>query len=161
MREIDVSIEPFQESHQHSINVLSKEIQKEFFIPFSSAGARSITELSKDPNQKYWVALSHGKVIGTVGIVKIADQKAVLKRMFLKKGFRGKEYGIAKKLLQLAIYYGIENNCKEIYLGTMLQFVAAQKFYLKQGFVEITKEQLPPDFPANEQDTLFYMLGLI
>ena len=80
--------------------------------------------------------------------------------MFLKKGFRGEKYNIAKKLLQLVIYYAIENNIKEIYLGTMLQFVAAQKFYLKLGFIEITKEQLPPDFPANEQDTLFYMVAI-
>jgi N-acetylglutamate synthase-like GNAT family acetyltransferase len=160
MREIDVTIEPFNESHQHSINVLSREIQREFFIPFSSKDSRSITELSKDLNQKYWVALSYGKVIGTVGIVKIGDNKGVLKRMFLKKGFRGQEHKISHKLLQLAIYYAMENGIKEIYLGTMTQFVAAQKFYVKQGFVQIQEEQLPKDFPANPQDTLFYMIAI-
>jgi N-acetylglutamate synthase-like GNAT family acetyltransferase len=160
MREIDVSIEPFNESHQHSIDVLSREIQREFFIPFSSKDSRSITELSKDPNQKYWVALSHGKVIGTIGVVKISENRGVLKRMFLKKGFRGKENGIAHKLLQLAIYYSIENDLTEIYLGTMTQFVAAQKFYISQGFVQITEKQLPKDFPANPMDTLFYMMAI-
>ena len=160
MREIDVTIEPFNESHQHSVNVLSREIQREFFIPFTSEHGKPLSEVYKDPAQKFWVALSHGKVIGTIGIVKISENKGVLKRMFLKKGFRGKENGIAHKLLQLAIYFAIENGIKEIYLGTMTQFVAAQKFYVSQGFVQISKEQLPKDFPANPMDTLFYMISI-
>ncbi len=160
MREIEFTIEPFQFSHQPSINALSKEIQKEFFIPFSSAGAKTIYELSLDPKQQYWCAISHGKVIGTIGIIDIGNASGVVKRMFLKKGFRGEKYNISKKLLQLVIYYGIEHNMKQLYLGTMLQFAAAQKFYLKNGFVEVAKEELPSNFPANDQDTIFYRLDL-
>ena len=160
MREIEFTIEAFQFSHQPSINTLSKQIQKEFFIPFASADSKSIYELSFDPKQHYWCAVSHGKVIGTVGVVDIGNATGVVKRMFLKKGFRGEKYQIAKKLLQLVIYYAIEHKMKQIYLGTMLQFVAAQKFYLKNGFIEITREELPSNFPANEQDTVFYKLML-
>ena len=40
----------------------------------------------------------------------------------------------------------------------MDQFTAAKKFYLKNGFVEIKKEELPRDYSSNPMDTIFYKL---
>jgi hypothetical protein len=42
----------------------------------------------------------------------------------------------------------------------MQQFKAAQKFYLKNGFVEIAIGKLPSDYPPNPMDTIFYELDL-
>jgi RimJ/RimL family protein N-acetyltransferase len=44
----------------------------------------------------------------------------------------------------------------EIYLGTTAEFLAAHRFYEKNGFKEIAKSQLPPAFPIMAVDTKFY-----
>lgn len=54
------------------------------------------------------------------------------------------------------------NNCiqqkiKEIYLGTRAIFLAAQQFYKKNGFKEISKVNLPDTFPLNLVDSKFYI----
>jgi hypothetical protein len=45
-------------------------------------------------------------------------------------------------------------------LGTMAQFKAAQRFYSKHGFQEVSLQTVPPDLPINPIDTLHYRLHL-
>jgi hypothetical protein len=44
-----------------------------------------------------------------------------------------------------------------IYLGTTAEFIAAHKFYEKNGFTEVPKANLPETFPVMAVDTKFYM----
>lgn len=78
----------------------------------------------------------------------------MLKRMFMANEFRGK--GVAKMLLDTLLNWAVENKIVNIYLGTMNQFKAAQKFYEKNGFKEIAQTKLPVDFPINQLDSIFY-----
>ena len=50
---------------------------------------------------------------------------------------------------------------REIYLGTTPKFLAAHRFYEKNGFAEIGKESLPEAFPIMSVDTKFYMMFII
>ena len=43
-----------------------------------------------------------------------------------------------------------------ILLGTTEKFLAAQRFYEKNGFTEIQKDALPPKFPVMTVDVKFY-----
>jgi len=58
------------------------------------------------------------------------------------------------------IKHAAQQGCRTMLLGTMTQFVAAQKFYLKNGFESISKDELPEDFHPNPVDSLFYRKGL-
>jgi GNAT superfamily N-acetyltransferase len=78
--------------------------------------------------------------------------------MFLNKKVRGQ--GIAELLLEKVINWAIENRLKTIFLGTMTQFKAAQRFYEKHGFDRISLENLPNDFPLNPVDSIFYKKNL-
>lgn len=49
---------------------------------------------------------------------------------------------------------------QEIYLGTTDKFVAAHRFYEKNGFVEIPKAALPPQFPVMNVDSKFYKIAV-
>ena len=45
---------------------------------------------------------------------------------------------------------------KEVYLGTTPQFLAAHRFYEKNGFISIALKDLPEDFPVLQVDKKFY-----
>lgn len=76
--------------------------------------------------------------------------------MFVAKNYRGKDFGIGQKLLETLIFWANEKGIKEIFLGTTEQFLGAQKFYEKNGFVELNKNNLPENFPIVPVDVKFY-----
>jgi N-acetylglutamate synthase-like GNAT family acetyltransferase len=49
-----------------------------------------------------------------------------------------------------------ERSVREVYLGTTSKFLAAHRFYEKNGFREIEKKSLPGNFPLMAVDTKFY-----
>jgi ribosomal protein S18 acetylase RimI-like enzyme len=78
--------------------------------------------------------------------------------MFVNEAFRGQ--GIAKRLLDIVIKWAFDHEIEDIYLGTMTQFIAAQKFYEKHGFMKILKSDLPRNFSINPVDAAFYKRNL-
>jgi GNAT superfamily N-acetyltransferase len=143
----------YQPEHQPDIDKMMLEIASEFTMSFYDPTYRA-----KLPDQ-YWVVLHDDQVVGTAGI-NVLSGYAVLKRMFLKKDFRGREHGVAALLLQTTFCWCQENNIANMYLGTMAQFAAAQRFYEKNGFEKIPANELPADFPGNPVDTEFYKIYL-
>jgi hypothetical protein len=49
---------------------------------------------------------------------------------------------------------------KEIYLGTTEKFLAAHRFYERNGFQQIAPSELPLKFPKMALDTRFYRRAL-
>lgn len=145
---------------QSRIDEMMVRIQAEFPEQITSRHSTILSQVYQLPRQKYWVALHDEKVIGTIGIVLFGDNNAVVKRMMVDPAYRGNRFPTAKILLDTAFDWAREHSAKRVFLGTMKQFIAAQKFYLKNGFAEIKEEQLPSDYPANPMDTLFYKLLL-
>jgi N-acetylglutamate synthase-like GNAT family acetyltransferase len=78
----------------------------------------------------------------------------------LTKEYRGKEQGVAQKLLMTLLEWCKVNNIQEVYLGTIATYFAAHRFYEKNGFVEINKDSLPANFPLMAVDTKFYSYRL-
>ena len=153
-------IVPFEPLHQAGIDLLFKAIEEEYPEQVFADPSKTITELSRSRNRTYWVALANGRVIGTAGIIFLTDNCCALKSMFLAKEFRGKKKEVAKSLLQTTINWAREHDCHTMYLGTMAQFKAAQRFYEKNGFEQIKQEELPGEFVANIVDTVFYKKNL-
>jgi GNAT superfamily N-acetyltransferase len=151
-----VEIKVYSKDNQNDIDKMLSEIADEFDIPISSQSASTTAKLIDE----YWVALNSKEVIGTIGVLKIENRNAVLKRMFVKKTFRGKECGVSSLLMQKAFDWCEDENVNFIYLGTMDQFKAAHKFYEKNGFHKISKNTLPTDFVNNPVDDVFYKINL-
>jgi len=133
--------------------------QKEFNIPISPDAQHDLKEIpdfyQKD-NGNFWVAVIDKKVVGTIGLLHIGNSRAALRKMFVHKDFRGKEYGVGQSLLNTLLDWAKQNNFKEILLGTTEKFIAAQRFYEKNGFSEIDKHLLPKEVPVMEVDVKFY-----
>jgi len=146
----------YKKTHQSGIDNMMHEIALEFD---SEIFPKTTNETPIVPN-KYWVAIDDEKVIGTVGVLVIDNDVGVLKKMMLKKEFRGKEFGVSKKLLKIVIEWCKENSISKLYLGTMNQFKAAQSFYKKNGFTKIPKSELPFNFLNNPLDNVFFVQEL-
>jgi N-acetylglutamate synthase-like GNAT family acetyltransferase len=155
-----ISIIKYDPVYQPGIDSMMQAIQLEFNEVISSPQSTRIYEVAQLADQRYWIALYGDQVIGTIGLVLYAHNSAVIKRMMVHPDFRGKHYPTAGLLLTKCVEWAREKKVETIYLGTMAQFIAAQKFYEKNGFKEISKNELPSDYISNPIDTLYYQLPL-
>lgn len=146
-----IKIYLFKKAYQWGIDEMMNDIVNEFELPISNGNKSGIQSLDK-----YWVAINNKKIIGSVGVLKTNNTSAVLKNMFVKKEYRGKDYGLAQLLLYKVIDWSNSENIANIYLGTMNQFKAAHKFYENNGFEKISASKLPSSFISNPIDDIFY-----
>ena len=156
----ELQVASFHPGKQPSIDAMLNDIALEFNEPIFSASYKKMSELYLLPGRHYWVATVGLEVAGTIGLLVFTHGLAVLKNMFVAKRFRGRVSGVASHLLQTAITRAAILEIKAIYLGTMTQFAAAQKFYEKNGFTRIKEEELPAEYPGNAMDTVFYMIKI-
>lgn len=160
--QFSVTIEHFRLNYAREVSELIFSIQRnEFDILITLEQQPDLADIPgfyQKGAGNFWVALSNGNVVGTVALLDIGNKQAALRKMFVRKEFRGSKYGIAKYLLDECINWAQVVGLKEIFLGTTAQFIAAHRFYEKNGFAEIAVEQLPKKFPIMEVDTKFYMI---
>jgi len=108
----------------------------------------------------FWLAEAGDEVVGSIALVDIGDGQAALRKMFVKPGFRGQQTGIAKNLLDTLLEHARKRKFSTIILGTTPKFLAAHRFYEKNGFVRVEAEALPASFPRMAVDEYFYQLDL-
>lgn len=159
-----IEIDEFSIKYQDDIlNLIVNIQQKEFGIDITAADQPDLCDI-KDFYQKdkgnFWVALFNKEVVGTVSLLDIGHDQAALRKMFVNQGYRGKKYKVALALLNTLLNWVQLNGFREIYLGTTPKFLAAHRFYEKNGFNEIAKTSLPIDFPIMKVDTKFYKYEL-
>ncbi len=159
-----ISIKEFSSIHQAGILDFIVNIQqKEFGIKITAKDQPDLCDISnfyQKGNGNFWVALSSETVIGTISLLDIDNDQVALRKMFVAKAYRGSVYKVAKTLLNELLNWTTARKTKEIYLGTTPKFLAAHRFYEKNGFDEISKTTLPESFPIMEVDTKFYRLKL-
>lgn len=151
-----IEIRTYKKTDKKNIDVMIREISNEFLLPIATEN-----NSQKPILDGYWIAFYQNELIGTIGMLNIDKNVSVLKNMFVKKEFRGENHSTAKLLLNTAIQWSNDQSKSVIYLGTMNQFKAAQRFYEKNGFIKINKGQLPNNFIFNPIDDLFYKKELI
>ncbi|MEN6386453.1 MAG: GNAT family N-acetyltransferase [Phycisphaerales bacterium] len=137
--------------------------QKEFNIPITKEDQPDLSDIAnfyQSGNGNFWVAFNNGKVVGTIALINLGNHQGVLRKMFVKATFRGSKYNVAKSLLHQLIIWSSEHDLYEIYLGTTEKFLAAHRFYEKNGFVQVDKVLLPDTFPFMQVDTSFYKLKI-
>lgn len=108
----------------------------------------------------FWGAFKDEELVGTIALINIGHNAGAIRKMFVKKAYRGKETGIAGKLLQELLLAATEKNMKDIFLGTVPVLQAAQRFYERNGFTKIAADSLPPYFPRMHADSIFYHLQI-
>lgn len=157
-------IQPIDNTYSESIIDLILNIQqKEFNVPITIEDQPDLLEIEDfyiNGGGNFWSAFINDELVGTIALVKFDEGAAAIRKMFVKKEFRGKEFNIAQKLLEKLISYCDENGMTEIYLGTVSILKAALRFYEKNHFVIIEKQSLPAKFPLMNADNIFCFLDL-
>lgn len=104
----------------------------------------------------FWVAIAGDVVVGTVALLYIGDESFALRKMFVRKEYRGRQSDMAGKLLSVAENWARAECAKAIYLGTTERFHAAHRFYCKNDYIELTQNMLPEGFPVMFVDKIFF-----
>lgn len=163
-RESVIQIVPFASEHSDGVASVILPIQQhEFGIPITLEAQPDLKDIPgfyQQGSGNFWVATDNGKVVGTVGLLDIGDRQAALRKMFVAAAYRGAVHAVAGQLLQVLFNWSRSKNVRKIFLGTTAKFLAAHRFYEKNGFREIDRAELPTTFPVMTVDTKFYGLTL-
>lgn len=159
-----MQIKPIQNEYEKEIVDLILNIQqKEFNVPITLEDQPDLQDIENfyfKPGGIFLGAFIDDKLVGTIALVKFNPEAGAIRKMFVKKEFRGKEFQIAQQLLEKLITYSKENGLKNLYLGTVTLLQAALRFYEKNDFITIPQEALPSDFPLMKPDNVFCQLTL-
>ncbi|QTE36549.1 GNAT family N-acetyltransferase [Mucilaginibacter gossypii] len=148
---------------QQIIDIILPIQQIEFNVPITLEAQPDLLDIESNYHQtggNFWGAIYNEQLVGTIALIAFGDNAAAIRKMFMLKEYRGKELGIAQLLLNNLIDYCKQNNIAHIYLGTVEMLKAAHRFYEKNGFTRLAKQDLPESFPLMAADTIFYQLHL-
>lgn len=137
--------------------------QIEFNVPVTAEDQPDLLDIETNYHQTgggFWGAKCNGELVGTIALIAFGHHGGAIRKMFVRKEFRGKELSIAQKLLDTLIDYCRAHGITDLYLGTVEKLQAAIRFYERNGFVRIAKADLPESFPLMAVDTTFYHLQL-
>lgn len=160
----DIVIRPYTASDRQGVVDVILPIQREEFgIAITAEDQPDLADIAgfyQTGHGQFWVASLEGRIVGTISLKDIGDGEAALRKMFVAAPVRGKEFGVAAKLLAALIGHAGQSGLSTIYLGTTDKFLAAHRFYEKNGFSEVAAESLPAAFPRMAVDSRFYRLEL-
>ena len=145
--------------HNDVVSLVLSIQQQEFNIPITLEDQPDLQDIEaffQYGNGNFWVATIDDNVIGTISLVDIGNQQVALRKMFVQENYRGKAFGIGQALLNTVFEWAKEKRLAAIFLGTTEKYLAAHRFYEKNGFIEIEKVDLPKSFPVMQEDTKFY-----
>lgn len=155
-----IEIKPYQNQYQEGVIKLILDIQQlEFQVPITieeQPDLKIIPEFYQINKGQFWVALDQDEVVGSIALIDCGKNIGCIRKMFVKKEYRGKTYSIAQNLLNRLIGWAVERGFENLYLGTIERLEAAVAFYKRNGFTLIPKENLPQEFPIMAVDTHFF-----
>jgi GNAT superfamily N-acetyltransferase len=155
-----LEIVPFRAGFEDQVVSLIVGIQRdEFGIEITAEQQPDLSDIPafyQVGSGNFWLAIESGRVVGTIALLDIGNRQTALRKMFVHPDFRGREAGTAQSLLATLLEHARERAVREILLGTTARFLAAHRFYEKNGFAEIAQSALPPAFPVMAVDVKFY-----
>ena len=159
-----IHIVPFAPQHVEGVGALIVGVQRdEFQIPITLADQPDLQDIPAFYQQgvgNFWVALSDTEVVGTVALLDIGNHQGALRKMFVHTSYRGPGHGVSARLLDALLEWSRARGVRDIYLGTTEKFLAAHRFYERNGFQQIAANELPPSFPKMTVDSRFYHRAL-
>ena len=161
---MEINIKPLTNAYCQPILDLILPIQQiEFNVPVTREAQPDLLDIDTHYSATgggFWGAFDQDRLVGTIALITTGHHAGALRKMFVKKEYRGKEWGIAQSLLLTLQEHCIKSRITDLYLGTVEVLTASHRFYQRNGFQKIDKEALPVYFPRMAVDTIFYHLHL-
>lgn len=153
----------FNEYCQQIIDIILPIQQIEFNVPVTLDAQPDLLDIEDFYHKSggcFWGAFMGEELIGTIALINTGHNAGALRKMFVNKEHRGKELGVAQKLLEVLLQFCRDNQITDVYLGTVEMLKAAHRFYERNGFVLTDINDFPPYFPRMMADNRFYHLHL-
>ena len=147
---------------QHAVGLILPIQQVEFGVPITIRDQPDLIDIDAyytQPGGGFWGAFKDDELIGTIALINVGHAAGVIRKMFVKKEFRGKTLGVAQQLLESLLEYSRTKGLTDIYLGSVDPMKAAHRFYERNGFERIPPKDLPNYFPRMALDTIFFHLS--
>ena len=145
------------------IDIIRTIQQGEFSLTITIDQQPDLQDLETNYHQdggNFWGAFWGDELVGTIALINCGHNTGCIRKMFVKKEYRGKEFGTAQQLLEVLLQYSRDKGIMHLYLGTVHQLKAAHRFYERNGFSAIDVTDLPTYFPLMKTDNMFYQLHL-
>jgi GNAT superfamily N-acetyltransferase len=166
---------PLSNVHGGQVADLILPIQQiEFSVPITLDDQPDLQDIEAAyfrPGGHFWGAFVDDELAGTIGLLASPPGRlpestphapfGVIRKMFVRMEYRGKPWGLAQLLLETGIAHARRSGMEHLYLGTISRMHAAHRFYEKNGFTRIAKENLPAAFPLMPVDDTFYHLPIL
>ena len=159
-----IIINPVFNDHGPQILDLILPIQQiEFNVPVTLEGQPDLLDIEThyhQPGGGFWGALYEEELVGSIALIAMGHHAGAIRKMFVKKEFRGKEMGTAQQLLETLLQYSQEEGITDLYLGTVDMLKAAHRFYERNGFKKMKSEDMPEYFPRMMGENVYYHLKM-
>ncbi len=160
----EIHYRPYAKADEEAVIAHIVGIQQgEFAVPVTAKDQpdlHAVAEVYQSGTGGFWIAEREGRIVGTIGLIGFGRGEGALRKMFVAAEARGREQGVAARLLAILVDHARSAGIKGITLGTIERLHAAIRFYEKNGFVLIDPDALPEGFPRMAVDTHFYRLEL-
>ncbi|MEW6497635.1 MAG: GNAT family N-acetyltransferase [Cyanobacteriota bacterium] len=122
----------FPQYQEQVINLILNIQQNEFNVPISleeQPGLFKIPVSYQKGKGNFWMAVDNDTVVGTMALVDIDNNQAVLQKCFVRKDYRGKDIGVGQELLNTLLDWAEteSQSIREIYLGTIEGYSKRQR----------------------------------
>lgn len=159
-----IRVRPYAPGDEHQLIAMIVHIQtEEFGIPITAEDQPDLMDIPGVYQQRcgnFWVAETDGRIVGTIALLDIGGGQGALRKLFVRAQYRGAGTGTAATLLNTLMAWAGRSGFQGICLGTTSKFIAAHRFYEKNGFSKIPKADLPASFPVMAVDSHFYRINV-
>ena len=95
------------------------------------------------PHGAFFVVRREGRIVGSVGVDRAAEDAAELHRLYLDPTARGR--GLGDALVETILSWCRERGVARLVLWSDTRFVHAHRLYLRHGFRQAGERELPED----------------
>ena len=161
---MDFIIKPIYNDYCRQILDLILPIQQiEFNVPVTLEGQADLLDIETHyhlTGGNFWGAIIDGELAGTIALISNGHNAGTIRKMFVKKQYRGKELAVAQRLFETLVAYCKMTDITDLYLGTVDMLKAAHRFYERNGFTRKESEEMPAYFSRMMAENVYYHLHL-
>ncbi len=103
---------------------------------------------------EFWLAVEDSVVIGTLALMNKGNGNGVLKKGFVRKEHRKR--GVLTALYKVLLDYAIKNGIKRLLFDTPSVAVRCHRFFEREGFVRIRKDEPPFAYAYPDRNSYLY-----
>ena len=120
----------------------AKELNVDLCFQDFNKELQEISSIYNSPSGILLLLKNENSFIGCIGLRKTSDEISEMKRMYIKKEFRGK--GLSRNLISKLFSFARKMNYKSVRLDTLPQMKEAISLYQSLGFKETTPYRFNP-----------------